>query len=320
MITRWLFLISGFYFMTTSFAARAADQIYTTGPEILAARSSTILTGPIAAYSKRIVSTSEPPGPDAIPLKWVVTGRTDKPTMLKGLLAKPVAFSRSEQSPVLPIAPECELWELDYGDLLEGDEVVLFLNGEADRPVIKAIPSGVGERGLASLVRDIVAIQSLSNSELQVGWLSYVEQAPLEHGRKAALRALLQMRVDWPRLMPTLKRLRTNPTLSDEMRAYSFGIVTFGLTRGQWESNQVPVTDFLCDQFESEWRPKLMLSYILSLKLALRYAIEEAAKVEREPVRKRIVEGLKRRESTAAKTPELAEQYRQLRAVYPNIF
>ena len=306
--------------MAQSFATTGADQVYATGPETIADRSSTILVGPVSAYSRRIVSTTQPPGSDAVPLKWIVSGRVDKPTILKGSMPGPVTFSKPEQSLILPNDQNQEEWELDYGDLEEGDEVVLFLSGEPADPVIRAIPSGLGGRNLAALVRDIVAIQSRPENESQAAWLSYAEQTSIEEGRKAALRSLLQMQVDWTHLLPVLERLVQNPNLSDEMRAFSFGIVVFGLTQGRWGPDQVEAVDFLCRQFESEGQPQLMLRYILSLKLALRYTMEEGVRAAREPMRRRIVDCLKGRESTASMVPQLAEQYRQLRAAYPRLF
>jgi hypothetical protein len=311
------FLSSGGFMAATLFATGAADQTYSTGPETLIADSTTILAGPISALSKQIVSTSEPPGPDAIPIKWIIAGLVDSPTPLKGSGAGPVTFSRPEQSLLLPPSRDGEDWVRIYGDFQEGDQVVLFLNG--DRSLRRALPSGSGERDLISLVRDIIALQSGMRGEPRQAWLSYLNGSPLDQGRQAALRVLVQMPIEWTQLSPALDRLIANASMTDKMRAFSFGIVVFGLTHDRWKADQVAVSAFLCRQFESERRPRLLLQYVLSLKVALQYTMEEATRSAREPERKRIVDCLKRRESTAPMTPEVADQYRQIRATYPGI-
>ena len=79
-----------------------ADAVYRAGLETVVSQSPTILAGPVTHYSKRVVSESAP-GPDAIPLKWVVTARVEHPQVLKGShAAKPVVFSRAEQSMMIP--------------------------------------------------------------------------------------------------------------------------------------------------------------------------------------------------------------------------
>src|SRR5437868_8956388 len=75
-----------------------ADAVYKSGLETLVSQSPTIVAGFVSNYSKRVLKESEP-GPNAIPLKWVVTGTIDHPRVLKGSLTPiSIAFTRTEQS------------------------------------------------------------------------------------------------------------------------------------------------------------------------------------------------------------------------------
>jgi hypothetical protein len=170
--------------------------------------------------------------------------------------------------------------------------------------VTKALPSGTGERDLAALIKDIVAVQALAQpSQQESAWLAYLERARVDEGRKAALRSLLQLGTDWNRLGPALDRFLANPASSEAIRAFAFGIVVFGLTGGRWAQSQGAVAAFLCRQFMSEGRTGLVLQYLLNLNLVLKYTMEEAHRAAREPLR----------------SPELAQQYQQIRAMYPGL-
>lgn len=300
------------------FATGRAYETFTSGPETLVAKSPIILVGRVAALSKRVVSTSTPAGPDAIPLKWIVTGRVDNPTALKGSSGSTmVNFSREEQSPFLPPARNGEEWEAEYGDFGEGDSVVLF-GGPQHFPA-KALPSGVGERDLASLVRDIVSIETGTKGDRQRAWLTYLDDARFDESRKSALRALVQMPIEWKALAPALDHFWDRASLSAGVRAFSFGIVVYGLTQERWKADQVSVADFLVRRFEAEENPKLVLQYVLHLKLALKYSLQGHEKGVLEPVPKRIADALRRREPIVSRMPDIAEQYRQIRATYPGL-
>jgi len=317
---RVFILVLGGFLASMAYAAKRADEIYTAGPETLTARATKIVAGPVSAYSKRVLSTSEPPGPDAIPLKWIIAGRVDNPKPLKGPATGAVSFTRAEHSALIADTVDVPSWELAYGDLRQSGQVVLFLGSDPENDVIQAVPSADGELDLASLVRDIVAIQSNPGNGKLKAWLAYLGTARNDHGREAALRSLVQMNADWKRMRPTLDRFMGNPSLSQHMCGFGFGIVVFGLTNQKWEQDQVSVADFLGRQFEIARTPKLAFQYILSLKMALRYTMEEAARGDREPIRKQIIDGLRRNEPVASRTPEVAEQYRQIRATYPSLF
>jgi hypothetical protein len=301
-------------------AANRADEIYTSGPETLSASATQIVAGQVSAYSKKVLSASEPPGPNAIPLKWIAAGQVDSPAPLKGLAMEPVRFTREEGSPLIADTLDVPSWERGYGQVQPYGQVVLFLSSDPAKPLLAAVPSGDGERDLASLVRDIVAIQSAPADAQVDRWLAYIETARTNNGREAALRSLVQMDADWKRTRPALERFLSNPSLNQKSRTFTFGIVVFGLTHEKWAQNQVSVADFLGRQFELARAPGLALQYILSLKLALRYTMEEGSRQAREPIRERMIESLKRSEPALSGSPEVAEQYRQIRAAYPGLF
>jgi len=297
--------------MAMIMANSSVDQTYTTGPEVVAAQSKVIAAGAVAAASKRDLQMSEPPEP--VPLKWVITGQVDRPHFLKGSFTAPIPFSRVEQSMLLPDSASEEPWERDYGDFQAGDEVVLFLTDSGG--LVKAVPSGREQRDLISVVKDIVAIQGHPTPD--AAWLAYVERARLDQGRKAALRSVVREGIDWERLGPVLDRLMANPSVDDAVLAYAFGVVVFGLRNGRWKASQPAVADILGRRYESEGRPKLLLQYILNLKLLLAYAMEEGQRNRRESLRARIVLALRRKEASASMLPEVAQQYRSIRAMYP---
>lgn len=300
-------------------ASNRADEIFTAGPEVLTERAAVIVTGTVSAYSRQVLASSEPPGPNAIPLKWTVAARVENPIALKGSPTGPIGFDRQEQSALISDTVDVPQWEQDYGDLRPSGQVVLFLSSDPANLILAVVPSGDGELDLASLIRDIVAIQANPENSKLDAWLSYLHAAATDHGREAALRSLVQMNVDWERLRPSLTRLAGNSMAGENLSGFVFGILVFGLTNQKWAQNQVPVADFLFRQFEYGRSSKLTLQYVLSLKLLLRYTMEEAARRIREPLRARIVEGLKRNEAALSRMPQVAEQYRQMRAAYPGL-
>jgi len=296
--------------------ANRPELIYIDGPELLTQSAKTIIVGSVSAYSRQVLLTTEPPGPDAVPLDWNVTARVDNATPLKGPAVGPVSFVRREQSPMLETGgPSKPAWELAYGDLRPSGTVVLFA---ADDPAAAhAIPSGQADLDLVSLVRDIVAIQA--NPAQVPAWLDYLNGTQLEPGREAALRSLVRQNVDWKTLRPALEQLLKKTTISDRTRTFTFGIVTFGLTEKKWARDEGSVGEFLGRQLGSARQTRLALQYLLQMKLALKYAMEEATRAAREPLRTQLVTALKANESSLSRAPELAEQYRQIRAAYPGL-
>ena len=139
----------------------------------------------------------------------------------------------------------------------------LFSPIRAD-PVLRAVPSASEDLDLASLVRDIVAIQSKPGTAKLDAWLAYLLTAQNDHGREAALRSLVQMDADWKQMRPALDRMMSTSHLSERMNGFAFGIVVFGLMGEKWEQDQISVAEFLTRQFESPRTPKLELQYIFS--------------------------------------------------------
>jgi hypothetical protein len=181
------------------------------------------------------------------------------------------------------------------------------------------LPTGYGDRDLATLVRGIVGIQAIADPPKQLAaWASYIERAPMDEGRRAALRSLIASpAVDWPRMEVVLSRVLANPALSSATRAFAFGIVAFAVMHDKWGDQQLNAVDFLGRQFEAERDARVALQQILNLKLVLGYTSAEAAAAARQPLRQHILACLKRRATQAPLSPELKEQYKQLGASYP---
>ncbi len=306
---------------TLTFASGRADEIYRTGPEVLTAQSSTILAGPVSSYSKQVLTSSQPAGPDAVPLTWVVTGRLENPSVLKGMAQGPRSFSRNEHSVFIPAERNRERWEEQYGDVSPEGRVVLFLSGDPKSPQIKALPSGTDERDLAAIVRDFVAIQAMEPQAQEAAWLAYLERSRTDEGRQAALRSLLRAKIDWNHLGPALDRFSANPSLTETIRGYAFGIVVFGLTEGLWTRSGAAIGQYLCRQFATPPADDedLLLDYLLKFKTLLQYTTEEANKAARAPLRTTVGTCLKSRESSLKGSPDLAEQYREIRDAYPGV-
>ena len=297
-----------------------ADEIYTVGPETLVARSASILAGALSSYGKQVLETSQPPGPDAMPLKWVVTGRVDSARVVKGQATGPVSFSKTEYSVFLPYGGGEESWESEYGEFRERGEAVLFLGGDPARSVIKALPSGGGEQDLTALVTDIVAVQKLPTKESrEAGWSAYLGKAAVDEGRKAALRSLVNAPMEWNRLEPALSGFMADRGLSELMRAFAFGIVAYGLTKGYWAASGTGAGDFLCRIFQGEERPRLLMQHILALRQVLVFAMEETHRSAREPLRSVIVGCLRRKEGAVSGEPDVVQQYNQIRRTYPGL-
>ncbi|MEO8126649.1 MAG: hypothetical protein ABJF23_03140 [Bryobacteraceae bacterium] len=121
--------------------AGAADQIYLSGPETLAADALSIVAGPVAGYRTHVLSMSQGDAP--IPLTWMATGRLESDYRLKGTpVTQGLTFLRNESSWEVPRYPNVEAWRLQYGNLAPDDQVVLFLTGDPASPTIDAVCSG----------------------------------------------------------------------------------------------------------------------------------------------------------------------------------
>lgn len=310
-------LLLGGLLISMANPARRPEAIYMEGPEVLTASAKAIVAGPVSAYSRQVLLTAEPPGPDAIPLEWSVSASIADATALKGTLSGPISFVRKEQSIMMEDERPRPAWELAYGDLRPSAPAVLFVAD--DRAAARAIPSGHGDLDLITLVREIVAIQARPSEFQTLAWVDYLNGTQWETGREAALRSLVRQKVDWKTLRPALEQLLKKNTISDQTRRFTFGIVTFGLTGNTWARDEVSIGEFLGRQLGTAQQTRLALQYLLQMKLALKYSMEEAARAARTPLRTQLVTALKANESSLSRAPELAEQYRQIRAAYPDL-
>lgn len=296
-----------------------ADHVYGMGPETLVAQSFAIITGPVSGYSKQIVESSQP-GPDGFPLRWVVSGRIARPEVIKGKVAsgEAVSFTRPEQSGMLPQPPTLSAWEREQGDLMPADDALLFFLGDPAKPTVKVVPSRDADAGLAALVRRIVRIQALPDpSQRNAAWLAYLQAARSEEAQRASLRQLMANRTaGWAQLQPVLSALLVRSDLSEQIRAFTAGIIAFGVVNGRWREQQLDAVDFVCRQFETAGAPWLALQQMLTLKQLLAYASSDHADPARLQLRQRIVQSLRRR-AAAPLPPELDAQYRQLRDAFP---
>lgn len=298
-------------------SAQRADSVFRDGPERWVAESPVIVAGPISDYSKEVLQWSGP-GPDGVPLKWVIKGELQKPEVLKGRASGTRRFSRPEQVGFLPEGPAAPAWVLDYGDLGPSDRAILFLKQESSNSAEHILPSGTGERDALTLVRDIVGIQALPDVEgREAAWISYLRKAPTDEGRKAALRSLISQPAAWGKIGAPLEQLLQNERLGPGMRSFAFGAVAFGITHGAWQASEPQAVDLLSRVFETESNPRQALQYLLHLKLVLAYANEESSRAAREQLRRRILEALRVRAAAMPPDRQLEQQYEQLRAAYP---
>jgi len=299
------------------FGAQGTEQIYQTGPESLAAEAFSIVTGPVSGYATHILSIS---GGDApIALTWTVSGRVDEVRNLKGgPKVSGITFTRQERSHVIPADPDTPNWRLEYGDLQREDRVVVFFTGDPEHPTIDAIPSGQGARDLASLITDIVPIQAIAGEADQMeAWLRYLAASRSDNGRKAALRVLLSLKVPWPKLNPFVDFLMGGAGVSPQMRGYVFGIVTFAVMKGKFETHDLEAVEFLGRHFVSETNPQTALEFVLNLKTLLNFASQDATGT---PLASRIADALRRRASGGPLPPAVAGQLREIHAAHPGVF
>jgi hypothetical protein len=251
-------------------------------------------------------------------MTWVVKGRLESPRALKGTVRAPVTFSRKEHSVFVPADQNREEWEEQYGNLGPDDQAVVFASGDPQSPRILVVPSGSGDRDLASLVSDVVSIQAMELPAQVDGWLGYLVQTGSDKGREAALRSLLRAQAGWDRLAPVLARFSASSALSDAMRGYTFGIVVWGLTQGLWTGSETGVAEYLCRQFSAAPADDedLILDYLLKFKTLLSFAKGSANYAA---VRMTVGKCLRSREGSLQRYPDLAEQYRDIRRDYPGI-
>lgn len=301
----------------TSIPARRADQIFRTGTETLIAETPTIVAGRVADYSRQTAEPTQPAAPHSIPLRWVVNAEVREPQTLKGrAVTGSRRFSRQEQSMLLPEDQTAYYWEGVYGELQPDGRAVLFIGGGTQKPILRVVPSG-GEQDLVALVKDIVKIQALKRpEERMLGWLEYLRQPASDEGLRAALRSMVKASIEWAKLAPELERLLTDSRRGGDVRAYAFGIVAFGVVEEKWGGNRRQAVDFLCRIFSAEQDTNQSMQYMQYLKLILNYSNEESLRNARQPLRRQLLDCLKRREAEGNLAAQLENQFRQVWATH----
>lgn len=302
----------------TAYAATSASEIYQRGLETLVAESRVMVAGRVGHYEKTVTSSSA--GAEPIPLTWRVSAQLEQPQAIKGMPPpSPIAFVRAEQSPLLPPAAGMPN-SLEQGDLSADGVAVLFYQGAAESPAL-VLPGGDDSSVRLELLKEIVAIQAMPNAaEQSAAWLACLGRNRSDEARRVALRSLLHLDVAWPILAPAAERLMADPSTDLATRSFLFGIVTFALVHGRFAAQRDDAARFLCQAFLGARDDRLSLQYLLQLKLLLRYADQEDMRQKRLPLRQQIVAALKQRATQGNMSPELQEQYRQIRATHPEAY
>jgi hypothetical protein len=288
-----------------------ADDIFTTGPETLVESAAAVIAGPVSDYEKRVQQSTA--DSSHMPLRWEIVGVVAQPEVIKGAAPKtPIRFTHQEQSVVLPTNAPAGGWESDYGEWQPQDRAVIFLDRSQPPGILRAVPSGKGERDFVSLVKEIAAIQVKPSAQRPDEWRRYLSSAPSDGGRKAALRALIAIPANWAGLAPLLEQVMESHA---GLRTYTFGIVAYGLTRQKWADASKPL-DFLCRRFSAETDPDLAIQYVQHFKLIARFANEEAFREARKPLRQQLRTCLQ--QQSARRDANVAEECRQILTQYPD--
>lgn len=298
-------------------ATERADQIFRLGPETLVASSSNIIAGRVSHYRKEVLKVSQP-GPDGFPLEWRITAEIADPVALKGSPAsRSISFSRIERSFMSPVPTQNPRWEQDYGELVPEGTVILFLSAADSQDIQKVLPGGTGEQDLAALVSEIVSIQRLTNPKERIQrWLAYLAAGPVSEGYRVALRSLAQGGAQWQELEPALRKILVQTSLSQDVRAFTFGFVAFNITQNKWDAHGSAAFDLLCSSFSGQADPKLALRNLANLSLVLHYASEEPAQPSRRLLRERTVKCLRDWASLGLADQDLSEEYKRIRQQY----
>jgi len=273
----------------------------------------------VSGYTKEVRKYSQL-GANGFPLEWVASGRIDQPKPLKGnAVTGPIPFSRTERSFFVPKDPELPTWEQGFGDLSPDGRVVIFLGDGYPSQPLTVLPSGSQEQDLIELIQSIVEIQAIHDPmEQRQAWLRFLTRAPSDEARRVALRSLVHAGVDWNEMARSLRTLLSNAGLSGSIKAFAFGLVAFYVTEGKWDRDANATVDLLCRTFSVEMDSRLELEYLQSIKVLLRYTVEEPRVESRQPLQKRILDALEQRAKRGLEDPTLEEEYKRIRAQYEN--
>lgn len=287
-----------------------ADEIFTTGPETLIAKSAIVIAGAVSNYRKRVTEYSA--DSSAIPLRWITSGEIAYPTVLKGRpLESPVRFTRLEQVVFIPRAEPLSAWARAYGEFQPKDHAVIFLEGSRTPQILMVLPSGEGERDMISLAKDIVKIQVSETSAAQTAvlWRKCLSSAWSDEGRRAALRSLVAIPMDWNEFQPALDELMASPKTGNNLRSFVFGIVSYGVIHEKWADAGKPL-DFLGRRLSAERNADLAVGYLQHVKLLLRFANDEDFRDVRKPLREQLLSCVKQQSSRPE--PDVAEECRAI--------
>jgi hypothetical protein len=267
------------------------DDMYISGPETLIARSTTIVTGPVSGFSKRILET-EPRS--NTPLRWEISGEVARPVALKGMLPPPpINFVRVEEA-VFLMRDNPPPWETNYLLWQPGDHVVIFFD-DSRPPKMRVFPSGTGDRDLAGLVGRIAALQSIPEPARRfAGWRDELTAGPTAEDKKAAVRVLLGFNRPWNEIAPLFRQ--TVATADPNLRGFVFGSVANAITRQRWPDAAGPA-EFLCEVLAHETSADTVAQYLGAFAPLLGFAGDEDYRAERRGLRERLRAGLRRCEA-----------------------
>lgn len=248
------------------------DEMFTLGPEVLAAQAGTIVAGPVTQFAKTVKEQSQGSAP--IPVRWVISGELEKPEVLKGAAPKaPFRFTREEQTPFLPPREPVAEWEANLGQWQTGDKAVVFLGQKGE--ILRVLPSGTGGRDLLSEVRLIVSVEVPGrDGHAQVtAWSQHLRNDAADgEGSRIALRSLMRLTHNWSEVAPALQAVMAGKDTG--LRTYAFGIVAYQIMQGKWSDPAAPA-DFLCRRLSAETNLQIAGSYLDYVDQLLRYASDE---------------------------------------------
>ena len=146
-----------------------------------------------------------------------------------------------------------------------------------------------------------------------------LKNARTDEAQKAALRSLAGFGTPWSTLAPVLEQVVANPATSLDIRGFIFGIVTFQVRQEKFGLQQREAVQFLCREFLAVKDTRLLLGFVLNLKLLLHYTGQSEGRQGRLPIERLIIEALKQRKSMGSMPAEIVEQYQDIEETHPEI-
>ncbi len=294
----------------SAFAKSSADDIFRTGPETLAAQTPVVVVGRAAQLGIEVEKAMQ--GESATPLAWTVRGVIDSGRTLKGKLRNQVIeFARRETSPFAAYEPPVPYWLADYGNLREGGDVVVFVSSAEPLAVSLVVPSGSGEQNLVALVAQASRIAALEGEESKrAAQLRWLHSAKTDAERRAALRSLVQARIEWNVLSAQLINLWS--AWASTLREFMVGLIGYAIKEGVWPAGDTRPTQFMCRAFLQEQSPERQPIAMLPLKTLLTWTDEDGQQDGRTEIRDAVVDCLRQRRTAGPLGGQLQQQYEQL--------